>query len=140
MAQGKEKQDRRLLDLAAPLQSWCKEGVYGRFMQGKCQLTLDDDFVVFELSEVKNYKPLQQQVLLVIMFLAANRMYFKNQHKAVQKTALVLDEAWSFLEAQAIREFVAGVARRARKYPRHAHYGHPECGRFRPKRGLHGDL
>lgn len=69
--------------------------------------------MVFETSELKNKKELQSIVVMFIMFLISENMYFGDRK---QKITLVIDEAWDLLHGEGSSVFIEGMARRARKY------------------------
>jgi hypothetical protein len=59
--------DPRANDMGETLFPYTKEGVYGRFFEGRSTLTFDNDLIVLELEELKSKKELQGIVLLIIM-------------------------------------------------------------------------
>ena len=68
---------------------------------------------VFELAELKGRGDVQGVVLMLVVFLATQRMY----HGPRTRTkAIVIDEAWDLLSGEDSRTFLEGAARRARKY------------------------
>jgi conjugal transfer ATP-binding protein TraC len=48
-----EQTDRRLQDLAAMLQPFTRDGVYGKYFEGPATIDFSNDFVVLELEELK---------------------------------------------------------------------------------------
>lgn len=106
-------EDQRIKDLATLVRPFTKEGVYGRFFDGESNLSLSNHFMVFETSELKNKKELQSIVVMFIMFLISENMYFGDRK---QKITLVIDEAWDLLHGEGSSVFIEGMARRARKY------------------------
>jgi len=108
-----EHKDQRIKDLATLVRPFTKDGVYGRFFEGKSNLSLHNHFMVFETSELKNKKELQSIVVMFIMFLISENMYFGDRTK---KITLVIDEAWDLLHGEGSSIFIEGLARRARKY------------------------
>jgi len=105
--------DQRIKDLATLVRPFTKDGVYGRFFEGESNLSLSNHFMVFETSELKNKKELQSIVVMFIMFLISENMYFGDRK---QKITLVIDEAWDLLHGEGSSVFIEGMARRARKY------------------------
>ena len=113
--------DPRARDLARMLSPFGEGGLFGAYFNGECTLRLNASLVVFELSEIKTRPELQVQVLMLIMFLAGERMY---KSERSQNVAVIIDEAWSMLHGEGSRDFIEGMARRARKYSGLDYHGH----------------
>jgi len=115
----KQHKDDRAKDLAILVQPFAKdeeekkEGVYSRFFEGKSSIKLDNPFMVFELAELKNKKDFQSIVLMFLMFLVSEAMYFGDRKTPI---SLLIDEAWDLLHGEGSKAFIEGLARRARKY------------------------
>jgi conjugal transfer ATP-binding protein TraC len=108
------KKDDRLKDMAIMLGKFSKGGQYDKYFEGECNVELNNDFIAFEMSELKDKKDLQSIVLLVLMFVISKEMYYGDRK---QKTALIIDEAWDLLQGGgAVGDFIEGFARRCRKY------------------------
>ena len=105
--------DRRAADLGVALGPWCPGGALGRLFAGGEAPALDAAFTVFELAELKGRGDVQAVVLMLVVFLATQRMYHGS--RTVPK-AVVIDEAWDLLSGEDSRSFLEGAARRARKY------------------------
>ena len=105
--------DRRAKDLATALKPWCPGGALGRLFEGTTPPPLDAALTVFELSELKGRGDVQGVVLMLVVFLATQRMYHGPRTRA---KAIVIDEAWDLLAGEESRRFLEGAARRARKY------------------------
>ena len=105
--------DARALDMSLSLGPWCPGGASGRLFAGTDVPTLDAAFTVFELAELKGRHDVQAVVLMLVVFLATQRMYHGD--RTVPK-AIVIDEAWDLLSGEDSRAFIEGAARRARKY------------------------
>lgn len=105
--------DQRLLDVVVKLQSFTRSGQYGGYFTGPANLKLDQDFTVFELSDIKGQKVLQDVVLQIVMFLGTELMFKTPRSTPV---AIIIDEAWDLLQSHATARFIEGVVRRARKY------------------------
>ncbi|MCP4675829.1 MAG: hypothetical protein GY854_10050, partial [Deltaproteobacteria bacterium] len=65
----------RTRDLASLLRPCMRGGIYERYWNGKCTLSINSPLSVFELSEIKARKDLQGLVMMMMMFLAAETMY-----------------------------------------------------------------
>ena len=115
----KEHSDPRAHDLAILIQPFAKDvkdgsaGIYNRFFEGKSNIKLNNPFMVFELAELKNKKDFQAIVLMFLMFLVSENMYFGDRKTPI---TLLIDEAWDLLHGEGSKAFIEGLARRARKY------------------------
>ncbi len=107
------RDDRRAKDMATALGPWCPGGAMGRLFAGARTPALDRALTVFELAELKGRGDLQAVVLMLVVFLATQRMYHGERTRA---KAIVIDEAWDLLSGEDSRAFLEGAARRARKY------------------------
>ena len=108
-----DKKDRRAVDLSVSLGPWCPGGATGRLFAGSETPALDKALTVFELAELKGRGDVQGVVLMLVVFLATQRMYHGPRTRA---KAIVIDEAWDLLSGEDSRAFLEGAARRARKY------------------------
>lgn len=88
-------------------------GEYSKYFNGKANIEIDTDCVVFELSHIKNKPDLQKVVTLYASFLGFKEMYLGN--KNIIKS-FVVDEAWALLAGKEMSKFMEEMARRARKY------------------------
>ncbi len=86
-------------------------GRYAEYYNGKATLSVNNLLTIFELSSLESNEILQTSILLMVVFL----VYIKMQ-KRERRTSLIIDEAWRLLRHDAIKGFIEGVARRARKY------------------------
>ena len=109
----RNREDRRAKDMATALGPWCPGGAMGRLFAGNATPALDRALTVFELAELKGRGDLQAVVLMLVVFLATQRMYHGPRTRA---KAIVIDEAWDLLSGEDSRAFLEGAARRARKY------------------------
>ena len=105
--------DVRAVDMGLALGPWCPGGASGRLFAGRNVPALDAAFTVFELAELKGRNDVQAVVLMLVVFLATQRMY--HGERTIPK-AIVIDEAWDLLSGDDSRAFIEGAARRARKY------------------------
>ena len=105
--------DRRATDMATALGPWCPGGATGRLFAGSETPDLDAALTVFELAELKGRGDVQGVVLMLVVFLATQRMYHGPRTRA---KAIVIDEAWDLLSGEDSKTFLEGAARRARKY------------------------
>ena len=107
------RDDRRAKDMATALGPWCPGGAMGRLFVGGAVPELDNALTVFELAELKGRGDVQGVVLMLVVFLATQRMYHGPRTRA---KAIVIDEAWDLLSGEDSKSFLEGAARRARKY------------------------
>ena len=105
--------DRRAADMALALGPWRPGGAMGRLFEGGGTPALDAALTVFELAELKGRGDLQGVVLMLVVFLATQRMYHGPR---TRPKAIVIDEAWDLLSGEDSKAFLEGAARRARKY------------------------
>jgi conjugal transfer ATP-binding protein TraC len=100
-------------DLATAIGPFCRGGSYGGFFSGKASFALDDDFTVFEMSDLASREELRSVVLSAIMFMTSQAM---TRSSRATKKLLLIDEAWAMLKGGSMGEFVETYARTARKY------------------------
>ena len=100
-------------DLAPAIAPFCRGGSYGGFFAGKASFALDDDFTVFEMSDLASREELRSVVLSAIMFMTSQAM---TRSSRATKKLLLIDEAWAMLKGGSMGEFVETYARTARKY------------------------
>ncbi len=100
-------------DLATAIGPFCRGGSYGGFFSGKASFALDDDFTVFEMSDLASREELRSVVLSAIMFMTSQAM---TRTSRSTRKLLLIDEAWAMLKGGSMGEFVETYARTARKY------------------------
>lgn len=100
-------------DLAVAIAPYMKGGSYGGFFEGQATIALDDDFTVFEMSDLAAREDLRSVILSAIMFMTSQAMTRTPRNT---KKLLLIDEAWSMLKGGSMGEFVETYARTARKY------------------------
>ncbi|MEM9093944.1 MAG: type IV secretion system protein TraC [Pseudomonadota bacterium] len=98
--------------LANALKPYTSAGLYGAFFNGEATLAIDNPLTVFEMKDLEGKTELRAIVMLALMFLINQRMMRDRR----EKMALVIDEAWALLGKGAAGDFIAGFARRCRKY------------------------
>ncbi len=100
-------------DLATAIAPFCRGGSYAGFFSGKASFALEDDFTVFEMSDLSSREELRSVVLSAIMFMTGQAM---TRSSRSTKKLLLIDEAWAMLRGGSMGEFVETYARTARKY------------------------
>lgn len=105
--------DLRANDLGKRLYPYTEKGMYGRYFNGKANISFENPFLVMELEELKNKGDMQSIVLMLIIFQITNTIYAGNRET---KNACIIDEAWQLLNGEKIKVFIEKMARTARKY------------------------
>lgn len=106
--------DERANDLGNMLFPYTREGVYGRFFEGRACIQFDKSLITLELEELKSKRDLQSVVLLIVMMQIQQTMYLGDRS---QRKVCVLDEAWDlFSNAGNAASFIETGYRRVRKY------------------------
>ncbi|VVT00626.1 type IV secretion system protein TraC [Erythrobacter sp. EC-HK427] len=100
-------------DLALAIAPFCQGGSYAGFFTGAASFAFEDDFTVFEMSDLASREELRSVVLSAIMFMTSQAM--TRSSRATRKL-LLIDEAWAMLKGGSMGEFVETYARTARKY------------------------
>lgn len=98
--------------LGAQLYPYTKNGMYGKYFEGRSNVDFSNDFVVLELEELKAKKDLQSVVLFIMMFRITQSMYLERDRKKV----CIIDEAWDLMGGGNSGKFIEEGYRRARKY------------------------
>ena len=98
-------------NLAKRLELYCTGGQFGALFDGQTKIDLNNPFIVFDLTQVKDHPDLGPLTLMSVMSnvqqMAAN--YPK------QAKMLLLDEAWALLNTEAGAKFVIEAYRTYRK-------------------------
>lgn len=105
--------DKRANDMGQILFPYTKDGVYGKFFEGKSTLNFDNDLIVLELEELKSKKELQGIVLLIIMLRIQQEMYLGVRDR---RKVCIIDEAWDLMSGGQAAKFIETGYRRVRKY------------------------
>ncbi|MXO71776.1 type IV secretion system protein TraC [Alteraurantiacibacter buctensis] len=100
-------------DLATAIAPFCRGGSYAAFFAGKASFAFEDDFTVFEMSDLASREDLRSVVLSAIMFMTGQAM---TRSSRSTRKLLLIDEAWAMLKGGSMGEFVETYARTARKY------------------------
>ena len=115
-------EDKRAKDLAILMRPFALkpandpkgvDGIYSRFFDGQSNIKLTNVFMVFEMAELKSKKEFQSIVMMFLMFIISENMYFGDRKTPI---SLIIDEAWDLLHGEGSSAFIEGLARRARKY------------------------
>ena len=100
--------------LAQRLTPYSSNGKYARWFQGEFNIEFNKRMVVLELEELKQFKDLQQVVLMLIIASIDHSLYITPNRSI--PTLVVMDEAWESMEGANTAKFMETGFRRARKY------------------------
>lgn len=107
------ERDLSMVAVADQLYTYCSEGIYGSYFNGKLNVEFKNDLVVLELEELKTKPDLQQIIMQLIMYRIMQGMYLsRSQYKI-----MMIDEAWALLgDTGTAARFIEEGYRRVRKY------------------------
>ncbi len=93
------------------LESFCDDGRYAKYFNGKATLDIKNKLTVFELSDLEHNEILQSSALLTVTFLVYAKIRNRNT-----PTALIIDEFWRMGKHPVLKGPIGGFSRRGRKY------------------------
>ncbi|HEX4045461.1 MAG TPA: type IV secretion system protein TraC, partial [Gammaproteobacteria bacterium] len=101
--------------LAMVLTPYAKDGMYGKYFEGRSSIDLSNPFIILELQGLDNKKDLQRIVLLLLIYQINNAVYLGGRERI--KTCII-DEAWALFKGNDIRtaEFIEKGYRTARRH------------------------
>ena len=106
--------DERITDLAVQLGAFTAKGEYGRFFCGENTLDINQSFTVLELRHLDSRKHLQRVVILELIYLIQQIMYFGDVSR---RKLVVIDEAWNLMrDTQGAALFIEHGFRRFRRF------------------------
>ncbi|MET4694412.1 type IV secretion system protein TraC [Endozoicomonas lisbonensis] len=106
--------DERITDLAVQLSAFTSKGEYGRFFCGDNTLDINQSFTVLELRHLDSRKHLQRVVILELIYLIQQIMYFGDVSR---RKLVVIDEAWNLMrDTQGAALFIEHGFRRFRRF------------------------
>ena len=106
--------DERITDLAVQLSAFTSKGEYGRFFCGENTLDINQSFTVLELRHLDSRKHLQRVVILELIYLIQQIMYFGDVSR---RKLVVIDEAWNLMrDTQGAALFIEHGFRRFRRF------------------------
>ncbi|MEA3373740.1 MAG: TraC family protein [Campylobacterota bacterium] len=109
-----QEDDRRLLDFAAQLGSYCRGGIYEGFMCGRNEIDMQAEFIVAELGKVENEEAIRDPLIMIMLYHVGNKLYHGDNDKKMQ---MIFDEAHKFLgKNPRMDDFIEQAYRRARKH------------------------
>ena len=101
-------------ELSLMLHSYTKDGMYGRYFEGKSDISFDKNFIVLELSGL-NKTPDLQSVVLLYLVMRITQMMYHDDHRSQNKLCII-DEAWRLLREGMTGDFIEEGFRVVRKY------------------------
>jgi len=111
--------DQRIRDLGVQLHAFTTLGAYGKYFNGKNNVSFNNPFIVLELEELKSKPTLQKAILFMLMYQIQQTMYVlsqKNPALKAQPKLTIVDECWQLLSGNdEVAAFLEAGYRRARK-------------------------
>ncbi|MBS2132341.1 type IV secretion system protein TraC (plasmid) [Burkholderia thailandensis] len=106
--------ERVAYELAVRLEPFCTGGIYGRYVNGRANISLDNEVIGLELEHLNSDPNFRTVVLLCLTNRVANEMY---RFDRTRKKLFLIDEAWQLLGGdKETATFIEEGYRRARKY------------------------
>lgn len=84
-------------NLAMALYPYSKNGMYGKYVNGKSNVDYTNNFVVLDLDALNVMKDLQVVVLLMLMMQITQIMYLSGDKK--RRKLCIIDEAWRLMDS-----------------------------------------
>ena len=110
----KELNDIRILDMATQLYPFTSKGAYGRYFNGKNNISFNSNFTVLELEELSGHPNLRKVVLLQLIFQIQQAVFLSKDRS--QKKLVMIDEGWDLLKEGQSVKFMEHAYRKFRKY------------------------
>lgn len=108
------QQDVRHKELADHLQSFAV-GPYAAWLNGPCQVDLNNDLIMLEFEELEVDPALQALVVTLMTHQTTKEMYLSDPERKRPKL-LLMEEGWRLLNSKQSGEFIAETFRAVRKY------------------------
>lgn len=109
----KNQEDSVARSIGTMLFPYTRQGIFGRYFDGKSNVDFHNPFVLIELEELKEKKDLQAIVLQMLMMTITDQAFLGDRKK---RFYICFDEAWDLLRAKQTGPFIETLARRLRKY------------------------
>ncbi len=109
----KNQVDQRDRSLGIMLTPYTKNGVHGKYFEGKNNVDFTNPMVLIELEELNEKKDLQAVVLQLFIMAITNHAFLGDRKTPFY---ICIDEAWELLRARQTGMFIETLARRLRKY------------------------
>lgn len=106
--------DMRIQDMATQLYQFTSQGQFGKYFNGKNNITFNSDFTVLELEELSGRPNLRKVVLLQLIFQIQQAVFLSKDRS--QKKIVMIDEGWDLLKEGQSVKFMEHAYRKFRKY------------------------
>lgn len=106
-------QDKRIQDIGKQLYPFTREGMYGHWFDGYCDLNLEADYVVLELEDIKSSKHLRDVVLVQVFNTIMQSIYLD---RSGRKSLVMIDEAKDMICDPVIGRIIDLAYRQIAKY------------------------
>ena len=108
-------QDLRFKDFADQLGSFCRGGIYERFLSGHNEFNINKEFIVVEFKGLESHPEIRDPIIMLLIYHINQLMYMSSDRKS--RIQIVIDEAHRFLgKNPRMDDFIEQAYRRARKY------------------------
>jgi conjugal transfer ATP-binding protein TraC len=109
----KTEQDLMAHDIARALFPYTKDGMYGKFFNGRANLDFNNRFVVLEIGGLKRQPELQAVILMLTMHQITQ---YLDNHARSQIKLVSADESWRYFTKKSSALFFDSTARTIRKH------------------------
>lgn len=110
-----KSEDIRFKDFANQLGTFCKGGIYEKFLSGKCEFNIKKEFIVSEFKGLEGHDDLRDPLIMLLIYHINQLMYMSPDRNS--KIQIIVDEAHRFLgKNPKMDDFIEQLYRRARKY------------------------
>lgn len=107
--------DSRFKDFADQLGTFCRGGIYSKFLEGKNEFNIKKEFIVVEFKGIENHPDIRDPIIMLLIYHINQLMYMSGDRK--NRIQIILDEAHRFLgKNPRMDDFIEQAYRRARKY------------------------
>ena len=113
-------------ELAKKLFRYSEKGLYGKYFNGKANISFTEKIVVTELGDLAYKESLLLVVVKMMLLFISNQIILQGDRKTPK--AVVFDEAWTLLKGKSGAKFIDELVRTIRK-----HGGSVVCGTQRVK-------
>lgn len=107
--------DLRFKDFADQLGSFCRGGIYEKFLAGANEFNINKEFIVVEFKGIENHPEIRDPLIMLLIYHINQLMYMSQDRKS--RIQIIIDEAHRFLgKNPKMDDFIEQAYRRARKY------------------------
>lgn len=109
------EQDLRFKDFADQLGSFCRGGIYEKFLSGANEFNISKEFIVVEFKGLESHPEIRDPLIMLLIYHINQLMYMSADRKS--RIQIIIDEAHRFLgKNPRMDDFIEQAYRRARKY------------------------